>query len=144
MKLSTKCRYGSRAVMEVARNYKSGPVKRKDIVKNQQISDSYLENILIALKNSGIIETIRGAKGGYLLRRPASEITLLEIVNSLDGSLSPVECLETPSICERTEWCATRVAWIKMREAQEEVLRNISIQKLIDSEKQSFVADYCI
>ena len=144
MKLSTKCRYGSRAVMEIARNCMHGPVKRKDIVKNQQISDSYLENILISLKNSGIIETIRGANGGYLLRRPASEITLLEIVNSLDGSLSPVECLENPSVCARTEWCATRVSWIKMRDAQEEVLRSISVQNLIDSEKKSFVADYSI
>lgn len=144
MKLSTKCRYGSRAIMEIARSCLHGPVKRKDIVKNQQISDSYLENILISLKNSGIIETIRGANGGYMIRRPASEITLLEIVNSLDGSLSPVECLETPSICKRTEWCATRVAWIKMKEAQEEVLRNINIQELIDNEKQLFVADYSI
>ena len=66
MKLSTKCRYGTRAVMEIARCYKESPIKRKDIAKNQNISDSYLENILISLKNAGIIDTIRGANGGYL------------------------------------------------------------------------------
>lgn len=144
MKLSTKCRYGSRAVMEIARNYKSGPVKRKDIVKNQQISDSYLENILISLKNGGVIDTTRGAKGGYMLHRSASEITLLEIVNILDGTLSPVECLDNPSVCERASICATRMAWGKMKQAKEEVLRSISVQELVDYEKKTFVTDYSI
>ena len=144
MKLSTKCRYGSRAVMEIARNHKSGPVKRKDIVKSQQISDSYLENILISLKNGGVIDTIRGAKGGYMLRRSASEITLLEIVNILDGTLSPVECLDNPSVCSRSARCATRIAWGKMKQAKEEVLRNISVQELVDYEKKTFVTEYSI
>ena len=144
MKLSTKCRYGSRAVMEIARNYKSGPVKRKDIVKNQQISDSYLENILISLKNGGVIDTIRGAKGGYMLRRSASEITLLEIVNTLDGSLSPVECLDNTSSCEKVARCATRMAWGRMKKAKEDVLRSITIQELVDYEKEKYTQDYSI
>ena len=144
MKLSTKCRYGSRAVMEIARTCKHGPVKRKDIVKNQQISDSYLENILIALKNGGVIDTIRGANGGYLLRRPASNVTLLEIVNILDGTLAPVECLDNPSICSRTARCATRIAWSKMKQAREEVLSGITIQELLDHEKENFIPDYSI
>lgn len=144
MKLSTKCRYGSRAIMEIARTSKNGPVKRKDIVKNQQISDSYLENILIALKNGGVIDTIRGASGGYLLRRPASDITLLEVVNILDGSLSPVECLDNPSICIRSQRCATRVAWGKMKKAKEEVLRSITIKELLDYEKEKYIPDYSI
>ena len=144
MKLSTKCRYGSRAVMEIARTCKDGPVKRKDIVKNQQISDSYLENILIALKNGGVIDTIRGANGGYLLRRSSSDVTLLEIVNILDGTLSPVECLDNPSICSRSQRCATRVAWGKMKEAKEEVLRSITVQELLDYEKEKYVPDYSI
>ncbi len=144
MKLSTKCRYGSRAVLEIARNIDRGPIKRKDIVKSQMISDSYLENILISLKNSGIIDTIRGANGGYLLRRSPSEITLLEIVNALDGTLSPVECIDNPSSCERTVRCATRNAWKRLKEAQEEVLRSITVQELLEFEKKAFVVDYCI
>lgn len=144
MKLSTKCRYGSRAVMEIARTCKNGPVKRKDIVKNQQISDSYLENILIALKNGGVIDTIRGANGGYLLRRQASDVTLLEIVNILDGTLAPVECLNTPSICSRSPRCATRIAWIKMQEAEENVLRSITVQELLDYEQEKYIPDYSI
>ena len=144
MKLSTKCRYGSRAVIEIARNYKQGPLKRKEIVKKQQISDSYLENILISLKNGGIIDTIRGAKGGYLLRRAPSDINLLEIVNTLDGSLSPVECLDSPSSCEKVGKCATRMAWGRMKKAKEDVLRSITIQELLDYEKEKYTPDYSI
>ena len=144
MKLSTKCRYGSRAVMEIARCSKHGPVKRKDIVKNQQISDSYLENILIALKNGGVIDTIRGANGGYLLRRSASDVTLLEIVNILDGTLSPVECLDNTSVCSRSARCATRIAWERMKQAKEDVLRSITIKELLEHEKENFIPDYSI
>ena len=144
MKLSTKCRYGARAIMEIARSYKQGPIKRKDIVKNQSISDSYLENILISLKTSGIIITLRGASGGYMLRRSPSEVNLLEIVNALEGSLAPVECLDNPSICPRTKTCATRVVWGKLKDAKEEVLRNCTVKELIDNEEKSLGSSYCI
>ncbi len=144
MKLSTKCRYGARAIIEIARNNQNGPIKRKDIVKNQQISDSYLENILISLKNGGVIDTIRGAHGGYILHRPASEITLLEVVNVLEGSMAPVECIDNPSVCKRTSVCSTRTAWKKLKLAKEEVLRNITIQDLVESEEESFIPDYSI
>jgi Rrf2 family protein len=144
MKLSTKCRYGARAIVEIARNDHNGPVKRKDIVKNQEISDSYLENILITLKNGGIINAIRGANGGYMLRRPASEITLLEIVNVLEGSLAPVECIDTPSVCHRTDNCSTRGVWKNLKEAKEDVLRNVTVQKLVDDEKEPYRSDYSI
>ncbi len=144
MKLSTKCRYGARAVLEIARNYGDGPIKRRDIVKNQQISDSYLENILITLKNGGVIDTIRGANGGYLLRRPPNEINLYEIVTLLDGSLAPVDCLDNTSVCEKTQTCATRIVWDKLRKAKEDVLRGVSVQDLVDFEKKNVGSDYCI
>ncbi len=144
MKLSTKCRYGTRAIMEIAKHYKKDPIKRKEIVKNQNISDSYLENILITLKNSGIIITIRGANGGYLLRRSPSEINLLEIVNALEGSLAPVECLDNAEVCEKTAGCATRVVWGKLRDAKEDVLRNCTVQDLISQEKDMNAPTYCI
>ncbi len=144
MKLSTKCRYGARAIVEIAKNDHNGPVKRKDIVKNQEISDSYLENILITLKNGGIINAIRGASGGYTLRRPASEITLLEVVNILEGSLAPVECIDTPAICNRTEMCSTRGVWKQLKIAKEEVLRNVNIQQLVENEKGRYLPDYSI
>lgn len=135
MKLSTKCRYGARAVLEIAKQYKKTPIKRKDIVKTQDISDSYLENILITLKNTGIIDTIRGANGGYMLMRAPDKITMLEIVNSLEGSLSPVGCLDNPMSCDRIDTCSTRKVWRKLKDAKEEVLRSFTIQMLMDDEK---------
>ncbi len=144
MKMSTKCRYGARAVMEIARYYEDGPVKRRDISKNQNISDSYLENILIALKNAGIIDTIRGANGGYMLRRPPEEINLLEIITALEGSLALVDCVENPSMCDRVEQCATRVVWIKLQKVKEGVLKETTIKEMVDHEKKSFVPDYTI
>lgn len=144
MKLSTKCRYGARAVIEIARHHEDGPIKRKDIARYQNISDSYLENILIALKNAGIIDTIRGANGGYMLRNDPSEVNLLQIINALEGSLALVKCAENPSICDKTERCSTRMVWVKLQEAKENILRNVTIQELVDFEGESFVADFCI
>jgi len=136
MKLSSKCRYGVRAVLEIAHNYGARPTKRREIAANQELNDSYLENILLDLKNKDIILALRGAKGGFVLRRAPEEITLLEIVEALQGCLSPSECLTMPSLCNRIERCVTRPVWQKVKEAQEGVLKNISIRDLLEQEKE--------
>ena len=135
MKLSTKCRYGARAVVEIALNYENGPVKRKTISLNQDISDSYLENILLSLKSSGIISTTRGPNGGYVLRRPPSEITFLEVVKALEGDISTVDCIGNPGYCKRNELCSTREVWKKMEEAQVNILKSITVQDIVKKEK---------
>jgi Rrf2 family protein len=144
MKFSTKCRYGARAILEIAKNYEKGPVKRKDIVKNQQISDSYLENILISLRNNGIIDTLRGAKGGYMLRRPPEEITFLEVVLALEGSLAPVDCLDNPALCDKIAQCPTRDIWRKIHVAKEKVLKNVTLKELVENRKESYIPNYSI
>jgi Rrf2 family protein len=131
MKLTTKCRYGSRAIVEIARNQAKGPVKRKQIVENQKIPDSYLENILISLKNRGIVSAARGPRGGFILKRPPSSITMLEVVLALEDSLSPVDCLDDPGECDMIGNCVTRPVWRKLGEAQEKVLKSITVQDLI-------------
>ncbi len=136
MKLSSKCRYGIRAVTEIARNYLVRPTKRKEIALNQNLDDSYLENILIDLKNKNIVVALRGAKGGFILKRAPEDITLLEIAESLQGDLSPTECLNTPAICERVEFCVTRPIWQKVKNAQEDVLKNVTIRDLLEQESQ--------
>jgi Rrf2 family protein len=143
LKLSTKSRYGTRAIIEIAKGYGKAPVKRKDIVKSQGLSGSYLENILIVLKNSGILETIRGAQGGYVLKRPPCEIDLYEIVRVLEGSLVPVECLENFAVCGKTATCQARRAWKDLMDAQEKVLRSITLQQLLDRHETG-VDDFCI
>jgi len=136
MKLSTKCRYGARAIVQIARNYRIGPTKRKDIAVHEEVTDSYLENILITLRNNGIIKAIRGAKGGFILNRPPSEITMLEVVEAIQGVLAPVDCLENPVICQRVESCITRPVWQKMQTAQREALAAVTIQELVEKSIQ--------
>ena len=144
MKLSTKCRYGARAVVEIASGLKDVPVKRKTIVDNQNIPDSYLKNILLILKDAGLVRAIRGANGGYVLRRPSSEITFFEILKALGGDLSPVECLRDPKICDKVDICSTRGVWKKMAQAQEEVLNSITVEELIDNDRKPESLNYSI
>ena len=134
MKLSTKCRYGVRAVFEIAKNYKQIPTKRKDIAKSQDLDESYLENILIDLKNASIVSSIRGVNGGFVLKMPPQSITILKIVESLQGTLTPLECLVDSTVCQKVETCVTRPVWQKLKDAQEEVLSSFTIQDLLDKD----------
>ena len=144
MKLSTKCRYGVRAMLEIARQYRAGPVKRKDIARIQGISHAYLENILIALKTAKFIRTARGAQGGFILEKEPSEITMLQLVSTLEGSITPVECLDNSERCEKTSHCVARNVWKKLHDAQVNVLSSITLQDLLDMEKDSASLTYTI
>jgi len=144
MKLSTKCRYGVRAMVEIARHYKEGPVKRKDITKAQDLSNAYLENILITLKANKLIHTTRGANGGFVLEGEPSRISLYTIVSTLEGTIAPVDCLERESVCDKTSFCVARKAWRKLHDAQLAVLRSISLQDLLDMETDSNEIMYSI
>ena len=144
MKLSTKCRYGLRAIVDIARAYGKNPAKRKDIAKKQEISSSYLENILLILRNYKIVETTRGVNGGYVLSRAPSNITVYEIINALEGPLSLTDCVDEPASCNRTSSCATRFVWCELAGAMRSVLSKITLQELLDREKKSGVTDYTI
>ncbi len=144
MKLSTKCRYGMRAVIQIAQMHESGSCKRKDIAKSEGISDSYLENILIILKTNGIIKTTRGAKGGYLLAKKPADIILLEIVEALEGSLDLVDCVSAPDCCEKHTNCTTRLLWKEMSQAWQSVLSTKTLQDLLDSENQKVAECFSI
>jgi Rrf2 family transcriptional regulator, cysteine metabolism repressor len=144
MKLSTKCRYGTRAMLEIARHYKNGPVKRKDISKNQRISAAYLENILIALKSHGLIRTVRGANGGFALEIPPERISMFQIIQALEGSIVPVDCVDNPGSCDRSASCAARNLWKDMYKAQETVLKKATLRTLLQTEDSLKHADYSI
>lgn len=144
MKLSTKCRYGARALIEIAKNFNNGPIKRKIIVENQKIADSYLENILVTLRNAGLIRTIRGANGGYSLTKDPAEVTFLEIVEAIQGSIAPIDCLDDDTTCENTETCITRHVWMDLYRAQKEVLGKHTLQTVLDSENDNSYLNYMI
>jgi len=131
-------------MIEIARNEKNGPVKRKVIVQAQEISRAYLENILISLKMSKLIRTVRGANGGFVLEKRPSAINLFQIVLSLEGTMSPVECLDNRTICEKWDCCAVRKAWAKLYDAQKSALKGMTLQDLLDMDSTEAAADYVI
>ncbi len=144
MKLSTKCRYGLRAVLEIAREYGKTPAKRKVIAGKQGISSSYLENILLVLRNHKIVETTRGVNGGYVLCRPPSAVSVYDIVNALEGPLTIVDCVDDPHGCNKSGRCVTRTVWCEVAGAVHGVLKGISIQELLEREKKTGSLDYSI
>lgn len=131
-------------MIELARRYDKGPVTRKNISQAQDISKAYLENILITLREKKLIATMRGANGGFALQSPPSKITALQIVNALEGSLAPVECLDTTALDEKAVACPARKVWKKLYDAEVKVLSEISLQDILDEDKSSTASQYMI
>jgi Rrf2 family transcriptional regulator, cysteine metabolism repressor len=144
MKLSTRSRYAARAIIEIARQAGDKPITRKVICESQEISSSYLENILIVLKNQGIIKTIRGPRGGYSLAKDPADITMFDIVNVFEGSISAVHCVDNPANCSRYENCPTKIVWEELMISQKSVLESFTIEKLMKINGKDQNTDYTI
>src|SRR4030042_5989418 len=114
MKISTKIRYGARAMLELASHYGEGPLELHEIAKKENISLKYLEQVIIPLRTGGVVTSVRGSKGGYSLARPPSEICLNDLVEILEGPLNLVDCLRDPKRCERSAACVTREIWTEV------------------------------
>ena len=136
MKLSTKGRYGTRAMIDIALYKESGSTLLKDIAARQGISLKYLDHILSSLRKAGLVKNVRGKGGGYLLTRPATKITLCEIIEAVEGSLAPVECVDNPDYCKKTTTCSAHDVWVKVRQSIEDVLRNTTLQSLIENQEK--------
>lgn len=132
MKLSTKGRYGVRALLDVALYQGESPVQLKDIAERQQISLGYLEHLIAPLVATGLLKSARGARGGVSLARPARDIRLLDVVQALEGSLSPVHCVDEPETCSRAEACVTRDVWAEVKDAVESVLGSVTLADLVE------------
>ncbi len=135
MKLSTKSRYAARALIELALKYGEGPVKLKDVSENQDISLKYLEQVMFPLRVSGYVKTLKGSQGGYVLARPPEKISLLEIVECVEGSVAPVDCVDNADLCERADKCVTRDAWTGLKNAISSELGKISLAELVEKHK---------
>ncbi len=132
MKLSTKSRYGTRAIIDIAQNSENGKTMLKDIAARQSLSPKYLDHILSAIRRAGIIKNIRGKGGGYILSRSPSQITVKDIVEAVDGVFEPVECLSNTELCSKVPSCGTREVWLKMKEAVNNVLEEATLQSLLE------------
>lgn len=132
MKLSTRGRYGLRALLDLALHQGDGPVPLKDIARRQEISLAYLEHLIGPVIAAGLVRSSRGAGGGVSLCRPPSEIRLSEVVGALEGSIVPAECVSNPAVCHRSAQCASRDIWVEMSEAMNRVLDAATLQDLVD------------
>ena len=135
MKLSTKGRYATRAMLELAVHFGEGPIQVKEISRSQEISERYLEQIMIPLRVAGLVKVIRGSHGGFTLARPPSGISLIEILNIVEGSTAPVECVDDAKVCSRSRSCVTREVWEKLKKATDDVLESTTLQDLLDRQE---------
>ena len=135
MKLSTRGRYGTRALLDLALHEGNIPIPLRDIAQRQQVPLHYLEHLIKPLVSGGLVRSIRGPKGGVLLAKSPEEIRLDEVIRLLEGSVTPAECVNDPDICPRSETCATRDVWGEMKKAISGVLENITLQDLVERQR---------
>lgn len=134
MKLSTKGRYGLKAMVDLAIHGSEGQIALKSIAERQDISENYLEQLFATLRKAGLVKSVRGSQGGYTLSQSSESITVGEILRALEGSLTPAECvseLETMK-CSKSEECITRTIWEKIRDKVNEVVDSITLADLIE------------
>ncbi len=130
MKLSTKTRYGVRAMLDLALNYEKGVVSAREIAARQQVSPKYLEQLLASLRAAGLVRSVRGAQGGHTLTRHPDQINLQEIYSVFEGTEGFVECTSTPEICDRADGCVTQEVWAEMYAASTEILESTTLGDL--------------
>jgi len=138
MKLSTKGRYGLRAMIDLAINAKDTKVSIKSISERQGISENYLEQIIAVLKKNGYVKSSRGAQGGYSLSKDPINISVGEILRTLEGSLDPVDCviINDDKKCEDFDFCATKFLWKKISDSINDVVNNVTLQDLVSEQQK--------
>lgn len=133
MKISTKGRYALRLLVDIAANSEGGPVSIKDVSKRENISDKYLEQIISSLNSAGLVRSVRGPQGGYLLRKPSEDITVGMVLRITEGGMSPVTCLEDGAeSCDKQAACTTLKLWKRLDDAINDVIDNTTIADLVN------------
>lgn len=134
MKISTKGKYGLEALVDLTVHATEGPVNLKSISSRQNLSENYLEQIFLMLRRNKLVVSTRGAQGGYKLARSAEEISVLDVLNALEGPLAPVFCIFAGEGegCERYDNCASRTLWEKVRAALDSTAASITLSELVE------------
>ncbi|MFD2612621.1 cysteine metabolism transcriptional regulator CymR [Paenibacillus gansuensis] len=135
MKISTKGRYGLTIMMELARNFGDGPISLKSIAEKNQLSEHYLEQLVAPLRNAGMVKSIRGAYGGYILSKSPEEITAGQIIRILEGPISPVDFTEEDDPAKRD-------LWVRIRDSIAEVLDSTTLAYLISFQDEGKKDNY--
>lgn len=138
MKLSTKGRYGLRAMLDLAVYGEEQPVSIRSISERQNISESYLEQLIAKLKKAGLVESVRGAGGGYHIARDASRISVGEVLYALEGDLNPVDCeaILAEGGCRNEKECLSRYAWQKIHQSIQNTVDHMYLSELIEQGRE--------
>ena len=145
MRLSTKGRYGVRALFDLAMHSGEGAIALKSVARREHISEKYLEHLFASLKKAGLIHSVRGAQGGYRLARPPAEITLGDIIRVLEGPISPTECViddQGGEKCDRSSACIMRTVWCRVRDQINEVLDGITLAEIVEEQRKALGEGY--
>ena len=140
MRLSTRSRYGMRILLQIALDNREGKLSRgKNISKKQDISEPYVEQIMIPLKSAGVVRTVRGCNGGYHLNREPKDISVLEIIELFEGKLLLVDCsgTGTKESCTRIKFCPTRTVWEKLSAVLSQAASGITLEDIIRDHNES-------
>lgn len=137
MKISTKGRYGLRAVIDIAQYSEIEPVSIHSIAARQGISEGYLEQLMVRLKKAEIIASIRGAGGGYVLAKDAEQISVGDVLRALEGSLQPVDCtaFSQEDSCQASGGCVTKYVWQRINESINQTVDEINLKQLVEESK---------
>ena len=135
MKLSTRGRYGARLMLDLASHYGKGNVYLKDIASRQEISQKYLGQLIPLLRNAGLINSTRGAHGGYTLARPPAKINMKDIISVVEGDICIVECVDSFSSCQRVDTCVTRDIWHELKEGILKALESYTLEDMVEKQK---------
>jgi len=144
MKVSTRTRYGIRAILDLAEYTGEGPLQLRLIAQHQDISIKYLEQLMAILRSAGFIRSIRGAKGGYVLAKAPNEIRLDDVFKSLEGPVVTADCVESEDYCARSADCVVKHVWAEVEQAVMNVLQSVTLQDLVDRAKDEKGSDYQI
>ncbi len=153
MKLSTKGRYGVRAMVFLALNYDGVPVSIKTISQNEKLSEYYLEQLFSPLRRANLVRSIRGAQGGYVLCKAPRDITVGDIMTVLEGPVEVADCIDGMG-CDSEHDCTTKAVWQKVKKSIDDVLNSITLQDIVDDYKKAKIerekihiadgSDFCI
>lgn len=146
MKLSTKSRYGLRILVQIAIDNLNGKKlsQGRIIAQKQDITDAYLEQIMIPLKRGGIVGTVRGCNGGYELRKPLEDITVLEVIELFEGLINLSDCSKGNTKCKRIEKCSTTYVWEHLSKLIREESGKITLAAIVEDYQKNASSDYII
>ncbi len=144
MKISTRTRYGIRATIELADHYKKGPLQLRIIAERQEISVKYLEQLMAVMRSAGLVRSVRGAKGGYMLAKAPEEIRLSDVFHCLEGPVATAECVDNQDFCARAIDCVARQLWAQVEKAINGVLDAVTLRDLLERAKKPGLGDYQI